>query len=77
MPKTYFKSEEPEDMGITILNDDDPCPFGKHEKELMKDLTDEYLIFMRDNLQLRMNNGDKLRDDEDAFFNYALGRLVD
>jgi len=77
MPRTFFKSEDPEDTGITHLGDNDPCPFGKWEGTQMKGVPDEYLIFMRDNLQQREDSGQKLRDDETAFFNYALGRLVD
>lgn len=77
MPKMYFKSEEPEDTGITVLGDEDACPFGNWEGTQMQGLPIDYLIFMRDNLQQRINEGQKLRDDENAFFNYALSRLVD
>lgn len=77
MSKIFFKSEDPEDTGVKELYDDSVCPFGQYEYLYMREIPDDYLIFMRDNLQKKMNEGQTLRDDENAFFNYALGRLVD
>lgn len=74
-PRTFFKSEDPDDTGITKVNDDSPMPFGKFEGTRMDKVSPKYLLWMNDNLVEREQSGQKLRDDEKAVMNYVQERI--
>ena len=75
MARIFFMKEDPDDVGIDKVEDNDPIPFGKHEGTLMKDVPADYLIWMNDNLVEREGMGQKLRDDERAVLNYIQANL--
>ena len=73
--RMFFKNEDPDDTGITELEDSSPMPFGQHEKTEMKDVPAKYLLWMNDNLVEREQGGQKLRDDEKAVMSYVQERI--